>query len=508
MEAYKQIPSMDVPGFVFGKADDCGAGIFRQIVGETEKQDYLDYLNKLENDGFKRASGVEFVSGKYPYVNATYKKENLLVCVTYSEYWHRTYITSQPDIFRKEWTAKDVFEQVPQCNAKAAKHYGAGNYVIEKNETKSEYLAYLKEVEENGFTKYADNGEGLNKTVHNTVYVKDNLVLTITYIETIERTYISASFDLPLSKHLLFEEVAIKDIPKEATTKLHMMEMWFFGNSFLIQLKNGHFIICDGGTDHELRYLIDYMESLSQKGEKPIVDAWMISHAHRDHVGVLRVMVEEDNSLAERIIVNGIYFNEPNDDVLNLDSGTRGDVAMIRQVIEYLRTEDGSATPIYRPQTGQRYYFCDLTVDVVLGQEQLPTEQYSGDLNDSSTWYLFNIEGQKVLIGGDGEIGGMKKIMEIYDRDFMKLDMFSVLHHTLNTWDEFTDFCTVTTVLGTRRGEPQHNRAANEHLKAVSKEWLRTDDGTKVLTFPYVIGEAKCQTPFEWIYHKGRERIW
>lgn len=508
MEAYKQIPSMDVQGFTSGKVDPCGAGIFRQVVGETEKQDYLDYLEKLENDGFERTSGVAFVSGKYPYTNATYKKGNLLVCVTYSEYWHRTYIVSQPDLFKKDWTAKDVFEQVPQCDSKDAKHYGAGNYVIEKSGTKSEYLDYLKTVEEAGFTKYADNGNGLNKTVFHAVYEKNTLVLTITYIETIEKIYVSATYDLPLSKHLLFDETATNNLPKDAKTELHMMEMWFFGNSFLIRLKNGNFIICDGGTDHEIRYLIDYMESLCPNGTKPVVEAWLISHAHRDHTGVLRMIVEEDNSLAERILVNGIYFNEPNDDVLNLDSATRGDLAMIHEVTGYLKTEDGNKTQIYRPQTGQRYYFCDLTVDILLGQEQLPTEQYSGDLNDSSTWYLFNIEGQKVLIGGDGEIGGMRKIMEIYDRDFMKLDMFSVLHHTLNTWDEFTDYCTVQTVLGTKRGEPEHNKAANEHLKEVTNEWLRTDDGTKVLTFPYQAGTAKCQTPFEWIYHKDRERYW
>lgn len=506
MEAYKQIPSMDVPSFLFGKADDCGAGIFRQIVGETEKKDYLGYLEKLEKEGFEKTSGVEFVSGKYPYINATYKKGNLLACVTYSEFWHRTYITSQPDIFGRPWTAEDLFEQVPGCNAEDAKHYGAGNYVVERNESKSEYLSYLQEIEAAGFVKYADNGEGLNQSVFNTAFVKENLVLTITYIETIEKTYISACFDLPLSEHLVFDVKAAQHLPKEAKTQLHMMEMWLSGNSFLFQLKNGHFIICDGGTDHEIRYLIDYMESLIPKGEKPVVDAWLISHAHRDHMGVLRMIAEEDNSLAERIIVNGIYFNEPNDDVLNLDSGTRGDVAMIHEVTKYLRTEDGKATPIYRPQTGQRYYFCDITVDVVLGQEQLPTEEYSGDLNDSSTWYLFTIEGQKVLSGGDGEIGGMQKIMDIYDQDFMKLDLFSVLHHTLNTWDEFTDYCTVKTVLGTKRGEPVHRKDANQHLKDVSEEWLRTDDGTRVLTFPYQVGTSECRPHFEWIYHKDRQR--
>jgi hypothetical protein len=111
-----------------------------------------------------------------------------------------------------------------------------------------------------------------------------------------------------------------------------------------------------------------------------------------------------------------------------------------------------------------------------------------------------------VLIGGDGEVGDMRKIMEIYDRAYMKFEMFSVLHHTLNTWDQFTDYCEVQTVLGTRRGEPVHNKVANQYLKEQTKEWLRTDDGTRVLTFPYKIGSSECKPHFVWKYHEGRVR--
>jgi glyoxylase-like metal-dependent hydrolase (beta-lactamase superfamily II) len=501
MEAYKQVPPMDAPGFAESVAAECGYGIFRHIVEKTNKQDYLNYLAKLESEGFYKVSEVDFMSGKYPYTNATYQKEELIVCVTYSEYWHRTYITSQPDIFKKDWAAEDVFSDIPECDVKDAKHYGAGNYVIEKKKSKEEFLSFAKRLEEAGYELYAESH--LDQYVYSRTYTRERLTLTLTYLKNTETMYVSATFDLPLSEHLHERDEAFDE--KEKTT-LHMVEMWLTGNSFLVQLKNGHFLVCDGGTDHELRYLIDYMETLTPEGERPVVDAWLISHGHRDHTGVLRIIVDEDSSLADRMCVNGIYFNEPNDDVMNLDSGTRGDFAMLRKVTQYLKDEKGQPTKVYRPQTGQRYYFCDITVDVMLGQEQIPTEQYSGDLNDSSTWYLFTIEGQRVLIGGDGEVGDMRKIMEIYDRAYMKFEMFSVLHHTLNTWDEFTDYCEVQTVLGTRRGEPVHNKAANQYLKEQTKEWLRTDDGTRVLTFPYKIGSSECKPHFVWKYHEGRVR--
>ena len=501
MEAYKKIPSMDVDGIEKVAAVHCGSGIYRQVIDDTNKQDYHKYLRKLESEGFCKSSGVEFVSGKYTYTNVTYKKEELVVCVTYSEYWKRTYIVSHPEMFGKEWTADDVFALVPECSAMDAKHYGAGNYVIEKKTSKAGMREFTNELEIKGFSLYAESS--LDEYVSSKTYTKGRLVLTVTYIEKTETMYISATFDLPLSRHLLKPS---EDEKKEGMVTLHMMEMWLSGNSFLFRLKNGHFLICDGGTDHELRYLIDYMESLTPEGAKPVVDAWLISHGHRDHTGVLRMIVDEDQSLAERMIVNGIYFNEPNDDVMNLDSCTRGDYASLRKVIQYLKDENGETTKTYRPQTGQTYYFGDVTVDILLAQEQLPTEQYSGDLNDSSTWYLFTIEGQRVLIGGDGEVGDMRKIMEIYGKEYMKFDMFSVLHHTLNTWNEFTDYCEVKTVLGTKRGEPLHNQAANQYLLEQTQEWLRTDDGTRVLSFPYKEGTSECKPHFEWKYHEGRVR--
>ena len=134
-------------------------------------------------------------------------------------------------------------------------------------------------------------------------------------------------------------------------------------------------------------------------------------------------------------------------------------------------------------------------------------EEYSGDFNDSSTWCLFNMEGQKCLIGGDGCEGSMELIMRTYDREFMKMDVFAVLHHGWNTRNDFTDHCACKTVLHTKKGGYQPQRVAvNEYLRAHSEEWLEWEDGVKVLEFPYAVGTAKCLPRRNWIYHEGKVR--
>lgn len=313
--------------------------------------------------------------------------------------------------------------------------------------------------------------------------------------------------NLSLSEHLIYKDEYVADNQEGAKTTLHMMELWHaFGNSFVIQLKNGHFIVSDGGFHTETGYLIDYLEGLVSEGEKPVIEAWFVSHAHIDHYGVFRPFLE-NSEYGNRIYVEGIYYNEPCNSVIALDLTVRDDITFIHRVTKCMRTTKGNSPEIYRPQTGQRYYFNDITVDIVMAQEQLPFEQYSGDFNDSSTWCMFTIEGQKCLLGGDGDKGGTQFIMKAYDQGYLDFDVFSVLHHGHGTRDDFTRCCKFKTVLFTKRGKPPaYKLESNTYLKEVSEEWLVWDDGTKVLTFPYAVGEAKCLPQFDWIYHKDQER--
>ena len=166
---------------------------------------------------------------------------------------------------------------------------------------------------------------------------------------------------------------------------------------------------------------------------------------------------------------------------------------MMRDGVGLLKTTKGNTPEIYRTHTGQRYYFCGITVDIVLGQEQLPYCDYAGDMNDSSTWCMFHVEGQKVLLGGDGDKGGFKVIEANYSKDYAKVDAFSLLHHGYNTRDYITDYFTVRTLLDTCDSVnlPDYRQEANQHLKESVEEWVSWWDGTKVLTFPYKVGEYR-----------------
>ena len=508
---FQDIPKIDVPGTMIDDAVEYGAGTYVYQAEGIDMEHYRSYLAELEDSGFqKHVDNDKGLHGVF--YNVVFRKDDRILSVLYIQSLKRVYITVSESLLEKEWNAKDVFESVPDMDVASATKseavdYGAGNYVVTiEGTSKEEYLFYLTKLEAYGFMKYADNGDGLEEKVYHSIYRKDRLNLSVTYVEKLRKTYLSACFDLPLSEHLLRPDEYKKESLEHTQTKLHMLEMFWSGNSFVIQLKNGHFIVSDGGTGHEIGYLFDYLEKLTLVGTKPVIEAWFISHAHIDHSGVLR-MIAQQPKYADRVYVEGIYYNEPNSSVIGLDPSARAEVALIREATRHLKTTTGLTPEVYRPQTGQRYYFSDITVDIILGQEQLPFDNYSGDFNDSSTWCMFTIEGQKCLLAGDGDKGGMKFVMEAYDRDFMKLDLFTVLHHGHNTRDMFTDYCETKTVLLTRKGDvPAYRKKENNHLKEVSKEWFSWNEGTRVFTFPYTLGTSELLPHFEWIYHKGQER--
>lgn len=404
-----------------------------------------------------------------------------------------------------------------------AESYGDGNFVyIFDNTTKEDYLAYLTVLEKAGFVKYVDNADGLYGSVYTASYVLMNnlypgvgLVLTATYVIKTKKTYISACEGLPLSDHLFYKEEYLLGNKEGAKTTLHMLEHWKSGNSFVIRLKNGHFLVCDGGDSNDLPYLLDYLEQLAPAGEKPVVEGWLITHAHGDHSDLLTPFITKPE-YACRLFVEGIYLSVPNEKVIALDPFTREDIFHVKAAAKWaLKTTHGTAPNIYRPQTGQRYYFNDITVDILVGQEQIPYETYDGafgvDFNDSSTWYMITIDGQKCLFTGDADRGGAAFAMQAYEPQHVAADVYTLRHHGYNTEDYFTDFCSVKTVLATARGEwklPTANGKgeSNAYLRSKVEEFIFWGDGTKVLTFPYAVGSYETLPKREWIYHQGKER--
>ena len=367
-----------------------------------------------------------------------------------------------------------------------------------------EYYAYLEKVKAAGFQMVLEEPSVLDKRIYTAPFTKDERILEVTFVSPIQEMYVTVGKGR-FSSHLSGPgNVCFKPGLK---TTVQMLEMWNFGNSFVIRLKNGHFLINDGGSRCEAPYLLDYLDSLTGENEIPVVEGWFISHAHGDHIGVL-IELALDPQWKDRVRVEGIYFNEPSLELYMVDGGALGATHLMSLVSRNIRNMNGEPVPFFRPMLGERYYFTDITVDILMSQERIDFANYSGDLNDTSTWLLLTIEGQKVLLGGDGDKSGRKYIMSVFPSNFMVVDVMSQLHHGFNTHNDFTNYCHAKTVLFTCYGDgPKIKRKENEYLKARAEEWYSWGEGTVVLTFPYHVGEAERKPHFDFSkYNEGEQR--
>lgn len=418
-----------------------------------------------------------------------------------------------------EFSSYEPFQEVPTMvgrNSKVgeASDYGDKNYLVDVNGTTlEEYYAYLDVLTEAGFKKHSDNGkEGMEGYVYTTAFTKSNLTLTVAHLVKFNKTYISVSEDLELSEHMIYKEEYVQNLNPNAKTSVHMLELNSNGNSYIIQLKNGHFVVEDGGRTEDAPYFLDYIESLTPEGEKPVIEAWFISHAHNDHYGVLQE-IATNPKYCERIYVEGVYFTRYNNQTAQVYAGEDGlsEAAWyITSSAKTFKTEKGERTKFYRTQLGQKYYFCDIEIDVCFTLEQLQSNS-STDFNDTSTWLMHYIEGQKFLHGGDGARYSTMTMLTLYDQEYFDVEIFSVLHHGINVYDYLTDYISYETLLYTsiRKGsmfEPTSKYAwleENAHMQEKAKETYTRGEGTIVMEFPYAVGTAKQLEPCDWRYNYG-----
>lgn len=416
--------------------------------------------------------------------------------------------------------AGETYDPIPKMSVSttentSTKLTGDGNFVTTvTGTTKANYDNYLSLVAAADFVKVADNA--IDGSVYSTTYTREKLVLCVTYFSKTSETTISY-YEGAASEHLVYDAEEVAANADDAVTTMSMMELFAYGNSFVIQLKNGHFLISDGGMEYEIEYLLDYLDELTPGDAIPVVDGWFITHAHEDHCGAFNAFYDKED-LASRVYVEGVYYSSPNEEVVltNAGGGQSKDYVLSRVIKGVVRNSKGEPTTLYRPQTGQRYYFNDTTIDILLAQEQLSVDatdaniSYRSNLNSSSTICLFTSENQTCLLSGDLEETGFDWLFENYNETmFSTLDFFTLNHHGFNTGETIANTITANTVLLTLK-DKFDDRCAEyiEVLIGKAKESMAWGNGTVVFTFPHTAGNKsyKVLTPNTWKYHEGVER--
>lgn len=406
----------------------------------------------------------------------------------------------------------ELFQNLPLMTGKEVTYtlpedVGGGNELLwVNNTTKEEHEAYLQLLAKNNYVKYCDNGEhGLEGYVYTTHFLKDGLLAAVSYYPRLKSTSIELCDQDVLSDHLFYSDDYVKDNIPGFQTKFIEPELYSAGNSFVFQLKNGHFIVNDGGTLENIFYLFDLLDSLAPNGEKPVIEAWIVSHSHGDHMDVLRALTKRPE-LADRVFVEGLYFTEACDAA---NEERRGTVAMMAYTMSVktarltLKNTAGETTPMYRMREGERYYFNDITMDVLFSLDILNYREWKTS-NAQSTILMYTIEGQKLLIPADADYECQKKLIEIFEDDYFDLLLYQLPHHGGNTYNEITKHFRYKVVMNAGRafsGSASSLLSRYEQQQYAisrSEEHLSWGGGGVVMTFPYTVGSYELLPLVDW----------
>lgn len=339
----------------------------------------------------------------------------------------------------------DLFKDHENASILQTTPYGEGNYLITYDSvTLAGYNTYRSDLVNLGFKCYVDNTGATTNTdgVYSSTYYKEatsttgEWVLNITFVENIGQIYISINTDVESLADSLLSTNTNANAGGSSAVTLSMIQLindGNYGNGFVYQLPNGHFIISDGGREADAENLLTYLKNLAGTTngvQNPVyIDAWFITHFHADHCGALLECYSQ-NDLREDIYLDAVYASIPSAYTLNYwgaeveyeNSDLITTVSKSIRAAMSFRKADGSLPELHQLHMGQRYFFNGITADVVDTQEQHYVTTW-GNYNDpdyfnsSSTTCVFTLTstGDKVYMGGDSNKVNMNYIMKAYD---------------------------------------------------------------------------------------------
>lgn len=214
-----------------------------------------------------------------------------------------------------------------------------------------------------------------------------------------------------------------------ASTKLTMIDLEDFGESLVLRLSDGRFIIFDGGWPFP-EDADKLMTVLSEQSpfDKPRIAAWIFTHPHVDHYRCFLVFYPKykDEVVIERFIYN---FPEATDDLReklpNLTTIYTDEIECMRKLEEII---SNSGVPVCRAHTGQVFNIGNARIEVISSQDD--TCHYPCDPNILSLVFKMIIEGQVILFGSDGLFA--KSLLGERYGDYLKSDILQVPHHAFN----------------------------------------------------------------------------
>ena len=365
----------------------------RIVIGATGDATMVKALEALSRDVTKLASSS--YNGEY-LMNNDYNKEEALLP------WLETVPTVGAGTFGGVYDAAD------------------GTYVMSHTDIeKADYEAYIQRLKSEGYTLTQ------SYTLGNNLYSLMDSSSTCVYV-----SYLAEVGEI----RVYAEKAGNAKYPAQAeATKGGSVTpaMWQLmtdfqgskhnsGNSYVLQLTDGSFIVMDGGyaTEAEAKQLYDTLVSNTPAGQKPVISAWFITHLHNDHYGCLLKFADKYSS---KVDVKAFAYN------YTLNPIGSSSVSAVPTINAAMKKWSG-AVHYNKLHSGMSWGFADAKISVICTQEDVyPMTPY--DANDTCLVLRADIGGQRIMFLADACESQSRVMSRNIAASELKSDIVTVAHH-------------------------------------------------------------------------------
>lgn len=237
------------------------------------------------------------------------------------------------------------------------------------------------------------------------------------------------------------------------------------GMGYIITLEDGSFVLFDGGNpasgseDTNIWNLLNALYRENHGGKSPTADdpirvaAWVVTHSHADHYNVFRKFLSNYGKRAD-FQMDYLIGNFPSASavycVYNTDIGMMGAEGAMKSL------QNISNFTFLKVHSGQKYYFANLEMEVLMTYDDLAPAQIKNQ-NDTSTVLRFSMQATsdgKTAVGepyvmiwtGDANNQQSRYMCAMYG-EYLEADMVQVAHHgNIGCESDFYDTVKATVV--------------------------------------------------------------
>lgn len=192
-------------------------------------------------------------------------------------------------------------------------------------------------------------------------------------------------------------------------------------NSYIITTEDGCVLVIDGGFREDAGNMLDYLRKITGAAV-PHVDAWILSHAHKDHISCFLEIMEKHR---EAVDVAKVMYNFPS--VQYCAREARGYDHAIEAFMTDLPLFADKVAILYGSDV---YDFGGAHIDVLYTQN---AEIQCNYINNTSTIFMLTLGGKKILFTGDAGVEEGDRCLALYaGTDKLKADYVQMAHHGQN----------------------------------------------------------------------------